>query len=599
MIPHGAASLPQPGGSEDRQQPPGLDELRAALRPPELPRPWPRGVLEAADRVADLVHAEQYREAFTLLEAFRDVAAPPAERIVLLRAGLEGAWRTGDVEEFERTAGEMTALLRASGHSAQAEATAAVLREPDRHGRRRGPGAAMPIGAPSSPAAPRRGRRRGAREEVSAELLAVVQGLVPADLQGEGQQWPQGPEPHREVRRMQAALESLPAVREQILGEPEPLLRLRLAQALEGAGDHDAASTLALDVLEMLAPGEVQQPVAGADPERLATAAHAVLARTLGTSHPLQAIGHALDALETIHGVDDPPLRIGLITDLLRALMQAGATAQASFTAGRLVSLQRTLRRDSLRIAPLLAVATQRMHAGRYEAAMVPLEQARAIARAQRDRYGSLEAARLAASVHDRAGDLRACLPELQQMAADARWLADDLATVTAQRPALVRTELEARALVMRRALDLGETAVAQAAAELIDRRAGSEQGTPGLPPELLWDHRVDARVGSFIAVGAALGRGEEGIDEHQYEQRRREAMVTVDQAPAGHDGRARYWAAYLDDRHAEMLAACGQETRALRAARRARDGWRHLGSPEDVTRLDQLIVRLETPSTR
>src|SRR5699024_5665563 len=200
---------------------------------------------------------------------------------------------------------------------------------------------------------------------------------------------PQGPEPHREVRRMQAALESLPAVREQILGEPEPLLRLRLAQALEGAGDHDAASTLALDVLEMLAPGEGQQPVAGADPERLATA-------------------QSLDAVQTIHGVDDPPLRIGLITDLLRALMQAGATAQASFTAGRLVSLQRTLRRDSLRIAPLLAVATQRMHAGRYEAAMVPLEQARAIARAQRDRYGSLEAARLAASVHDRAGDLRA-----------------------------------------------------------------------------------------------------------------------------------------------------------------------------------------------
>src|SRR5690625_7571066 len=73
--------------------------------------------------------------------------------------------------------------------------------------------------------------------------------------------------------------------------------------------------------------------------------------------------------------------------------MQAGATAQASFTAGRLVSLQRTLRRDSLRIAPLLAVATQRMHAGRYEAAMVPLEQARAIARAQRDRYGSPQAA--------------------------------------------------------------------------------------------------------------------------------------------------------------------------------------------------------------
>src|SRR5699024_12580474 len=104
---------------------------------------------------------------------------------------------TCDVEGCVRSAGELTALLPASGHSAQAEAPAAVLREPDRYGQRRGPGAAMPIGAPSPPAAPRRGRRRGAREEVSAELLAVVQGLVPADLQGEGQQWPQGPEPHR------------------------------------------------------------------------------------------------------------------------------------------------------------------------------------------------------------------------------------------------------------------------------------------------------------------------------------------------------------------------------------------------------------------
>src|SRR5690625_694224 len=193
----------------------------------------------------------------------------------------------------------------------------------------------MPIGAPSSPAAPGRGRRRGAGEEVSAELLAVVQGLVPADLQDEGQKRPQGPEPHREVRRMQAALASLPAVREQILGEPEPLLRLRLAQALEGAGDSDAATTLALDVLEILAPGQVRQPGTGTDPERLATAAHAVLARTLGTRRPLQAIGHALDALETLRGVDDPPLRIGLITDLLRALMQAGATSQASFKIGR------------------------------------------------------------------------------------------------------------------------------------------------------------------------------------------------------------------------------------------------------------------------
>src|SRR5699024_2534497 len=158
-----------------------------------------------------------------------------------------------------------------------------------------------------------------------------------------------------------------------------------------------------------------------------------------------------------------------------------------SFTAGRLVSLQRILRRDSLRIAPLLAVASQRMHAERYEAAMVPLEQARAIARAQRDRHACLEAARLAASIHDRAGDLRACLPELQQMAADARWLADDLATVTARPPARVRTELEARALGIGGPLARGGPARGRATAGLSDGPAGSGRARPGRAPELLW----------------------------------------------------------------------------------------------------------------
>src|SRR5699024_11530169 len=100
-------------------------------------------------------------------------------------------------------------------------------------------------------------------------------------------------------------------------------------------------------------------------PQRLATAAHAVLARTLGIERPLQAVHHALEALDAMPGIEDPPLRIGRITSLLQALMAAGATREASFTAGRLASLQRTLGRDAPRIAPPLAEPAPRAQAGR------------------------------------------------------------------------------------------------------------------------------------------------------------------------------------------------------------------------------------------
>lgn len=591
MIVPGAASLPQPGGIHRRGELPELYELREALRPPDLPLPAPTGVLEAAHRVSDLVHAERYREAHALVETFGARDAPPADRIALLRAGLTGVSLTGDPEGFERTAAEMITLLRTAGHHAQADATTTVLIQRDQRSHR--PRGAAVKAAATSPPVPR-GRRRGARAEAPVELVAVVQGLELVALQDSADPSRAGLDPAWAARRLRAALQALPTVHEQVLGDPEPLLRARLAQALEGAGDTVGATTQALDVLELIEQREVEQQAPIADPQRVATSAHAVLARTLGTQYPLQAISHALDALGALHDIDDPPLRVGLITDLLQALMSAGATPQASFTAGRLLSLQRTLRRDSLRTAPLLAVATQRLHAERYDAARVPLEQARAIARDQRDRYATLEAARLAASIHDRTANHRAALVELQLMAADARWLADDLATPAPQRAVLVRTELEAQAMVMRRALDLGETALAQSAAQAVERRTRPEGGRPLLPAQLLWDHRVDARVGRFIAVGAALGRGEDGVSRSDYDHRRQEAMLAIDEVPAGHDARARYWAAYIDDRHADMLAADGKTVRALRAARRAREGWLHLEMSEDVVRLDALIARLE-----
>ena len=547
-----------------------------ALRPPGVPLPAPQDVLGAAHRVSDLVHAERYREARALAAAFRETPAPAADRLALLRAGRHGAVLTADTEQIERAATDMVSVLHGGGHREQAEATGAVLlgHEPGRDG------------AP-------RGRRQGEQVLAPPELLVVVRALEQTTLPGADGSRGGAVDPRRAVARLRSALSALPAVREQILGEPETDLRLRLAQALEATGDAEGATTQALDVLERIAQHEAQTGQLRRDPQRTVTAAHTVLARTLALSHPLEAALHALEALAALSEVDDPPLRVGLITQLLQALMAAGATEQASFTAGRLASLQRTLQRETLRVGPLLAVAAQRMQAERYEAAWVPLERARRIACEHRDHRSALEASRLAASIHERTADHPAALTELRRLAHEARWLADDLATPAHERAELVATQLSAHALVLRRALDLGRTEMVREAAEAIERRTRPEGGRPLLSPELLWDHRVDARVGLFIAVGEALRRGEEGVDADAYEHRRREAMQLIGQVPAGHDERALSWAAYVHDRHAQMLADRGDTRPARRAARRARDGWARLGRDGDVERAEVLLSRL------
>src|SRR5699024_8508224 len=201
----------------------------------------------------------------------------------------------------------------------------------------------------------------------------------------------------------------------------------------------------------------------------------------------------------------------------------------------------------------------------------------RALARQGRDRRALLEVGRLAASIHERTGEYAASLHELRGMAHQARWLADDLATPASAQGELIRTELEATALARRRALAPG--------------RPGG--GRPVLPAELLWDHRVDARIGRFLAVASALARGEGWADEETCEQRRLEAEEAIDARPAGHDGRARYWSVYLEDRHAHLLAERGRRESALGAARRAREGWAELGSEEDLARVETLLRSL------
>lgn len=581
----GAASLPARAGEPGGTGLPDLDRLRAALRPAELPLPAPRDAREAAGRVNDLLHAERYREARALVERFRDAPAEPEDRFALLRAALHGAALSGTRNGVADDAADLVTLLRRNGAALHAAAVVALLLE-------RGP---FTQDAPSrtareEPQPNGRGRRRGEVPQASPELLVVVRAMERSAVTD-----PRGTaaDPRRDAARLRAALTALPAVRAQLLTDPEQELRLRLAQALEGAGDHPAATTAALDALELMDDRAVDLADPRTDPQRLATAAHAVLARTLSTERPLQAVHHALEALDAMPGIEDPPLRIGLITALLQALMAAGATREASFTAGRLASLQRTLGRDALRIAPLLAVAAQRVQAERYDAARVPLEQARALARQGRDRRALLEVGRLAASIHERTGEYAASLHELRGMAHQARWLADDLATPASAQGELIRTELEANALAMRRALDLGRTAAVEDSVAATERRTRPGGGRPVLPAELLWDHRVDARIGRFLAVASALARGEGWADEETCEQRRLEAEEAIDARPAGHDGRARYWSVYLEDRHAHLLAERGRRESALGAARRAREGWAELGSEEDLARVETLLRSL------
>ncbi|UVY84296.1 hypothetical protein NLU66_01475 [Brachybacterium sp. NBEC-018] len=604
MIVPGASSLPETGGRDDQVGLPDPEELRVALRPPELPLPAPRTPLELAQRVSDLTHAERYREAVALAATplpDGGSSSPAADHAVLASARLAALARVGTDEEVAAAVGDLLRAQRRAGYAAQAAATAqvllerGVLREPADGGARSG--GSLSDGS-------RAGRRRAAPATVTPELLAVVRELdVPhrrargavgpasADLAG-----PAGPaatatDPRRRIRVLRAALDALPAARADLLGAPEPLLRLRLAQALEAAGLTDSATTAALDALELLEEVDADPEAEAsrrADPHRVRIAAHAVLARTLRASHPLAAVRHALDALGVMRRVEDAPLRVGLVTDLLEALTAAGLERDASFAAGRLASLQRSLRRDELRTGPLLAVAGQRIRVGRADEAREALEEVRRIAREHRDRSTDLEAARLLATLYEREGDLRGSLLQLRRVAADARWLSDDLATPAPRRGPFLRIELEALALVLRRAMDLGETPTARAAARAIERRTRPDGGRLLLPSALLWDHRVDARVGELVAVAAAEP------DAEELPELLDGAREVIGLAPGGHEERALYWRAYLDEQHALLLERRGEREAALAAALQAQAQWRNQDAEaDDLERIDALVARL------
>lgn len=581
--------------------PPTLDDLRAALRPPALPLPLPTTVLGAAHRILDLSEQGRHREARILSRVFAHEPAPMAERIELLRASALARRAEGRDEEAEQILREMVSLIDGAGYREHAKAamlelglTTAPAPGDDDEG----------ASAPSSPAAssrPARGRRRKdplaqvTEDDVDEAVLAVVQGLsrpippVSAHLDEstlEAEEW-----------RMMTALEAYPEAASLILGDPDPLLRLRLAEVLVRRGRADEAVFQARTVLEELAEREGRRGTV--DVERSGTSAHTILAEALRDSAPALAASHAVVALIAMQDVDRPLPRIDLICELVEDLHRAGLRRETAFAARRLLSLLRTLPDPSDRVRALRVVAAERIHAGRPEEAIDLLAEARRIARADRDHRALLSIDRLSAEGLRLAGRPAEAIAALRRAATDARWLADDLGATRADRERFQRIELSVRGDVVRLALDVGLHDEAQGEAQGILVRLDRISGRPVLPASELWDHEVDARIGQMLAADLAAAARLDGdrADKEAREEHARlrdEARRVIAAAPEGAQERRGFWEVYLADREAEMLDRLGLGMAALVAARTALAEWEARGEAEHAARVAELVARLE-----
>jgi hypothetical protein len=565
-----------------------LGRLREALRAPDVPVPFPSTLGEAARRVRDLADAERFEEARYIVRTFEGTRGAPRDQLAFARAGVLLALRGRSSEDRGRAFSLLVNAFATAGHVDEARAAADVLAPrlevpPSRPGSRegvRGPAraASRDAGDPDLGAHGRRARSAA----VPPAVRAVARGIeLPFD--------PTVPLA-REVNRFESALASAEAIHAELLEDPRPELTVRLAQALEAAGRPQQATTHALDVLDLVDRIQGTDP-SWTDPSRSEVAAHAVLGRTLQETRSVLSAQHAVQALLDLHTVDDPPLRVGLITGLLRALVLAGLAEQASFTAGRLVALQRTLVRDADRVPPLLAVASQRISVQRFDAALVPLEEAQEITRRTGDRRGGVEAARMLARLHQEAGDLPDSLAQLQRVAHDARWIVDDLETSGADRRQYAIVELNAESLSARFAQELGEIDLAESAANAVLRRTDPRRSLDALGAAALWDFEVDARVTLMIAAGLRLADEGSGITVKEYAARRTRALAAIGRAGVDDEERARYWGTYLDDRHAVLLASRGDLRKAVRVGEAASSGWASLGMTEEQERLSNLVT--------
>lgn len=538
-----------PAGELDREV------LREALLPPEVPLPAPSTVAEAALRVRDLVALGRAREARWLAESFAGDPAPVLHRVALLEALAQALRATGDDAGAEAALKEAVQLVFGTGRHDHARALArtwglaptAVTGSPEADG-----------AAPASAPAVRRGRRRaepvrvGAEAEIDEAVLVVVAGAaLPApELPRSGSLDPRVLD--QEEGRFEGALNAIAEVRSLVLGDPEPALRLGKAEVARLRDDPQAAVGPALEVIEAAEAAE--------DPllDRLAVRARGVLAWALRGTDPAGAVSHALAALGDLRLVDDPALRVGLICDLVPALIAADQGRHATYAARRLDSLRRTLRDPADQVRPLLVVAAEAIAAGRADAASAPITEARRLARRERDRHGLLRADGLAAEAHRRAGRPLEAAAALRDAARSAQYLGDDLGTSLAERGRLLATELDLRADAMGLALDAGDAPGADGDAVTILTRLARTSGRPVLDAADGWQRAVDARIGRLLAAAVAAAGTGAADARARLAVLRDGASATIDAAPAGiadRTGRVEASRAYLEDRFAAAEA--------------------------------------------
>lgn len=591
---------PAPGASGPRGtaraavSPPTAEEIREALRPPDLPLASPRTVLEAAHRVRDLAAQGRVAEAGVVADAFAAEPADLFERAQLLEAhacALEREGRMADADDVRR---ELVEIIDGSGLHVMARALVAA------HGlraRRGGSHRAEPV-TPSA----RRGRRRAdplariSQEELDDEGLAVL-AVVRGTARPAPSRLPRAAdltELEREEGRFLTAIEVLPGVRGHLLGDPEALLRVRYAQVLDQLERDDEATRQALRALTLA--DRAAGPGAEGEEEsvRIATGAHALLARTRRPSDPDAAARHAIDALMQVRLRDDPLLRLDVTADLLLDLMAAGRMRLADGVAPRLASMVRAIAAERDRVRGLLVLAAHRLSSGREDEALAQLDEVRRIVRRSRDHRGRIRADQLLVRVHVAAGRLPEAVSALRDAADAARWLGDDLGATPVERVRHLGTELSARSEAMRLALEVGLFEDAEGQAREILRRILRD--APGvLRPSVRWEHEVDARLGLMLA-GAQPGREDRRERRTASLARRRsEAVGAITAAPPGCEERVRYWTVYLTDRDAAMREQLGDQAGALAAARDALAGWRALGEMAHADRVGADIVRLES----
>lgn len=569
------------------------EELRDALRPPDLPLPFPATVLEAAHRVIDLTSQGRLRAALAISESYAHEPAPLTERVELMRAHAAALRADRRADEARAVLREMVSLMAGAGYRDHALAIVVLHR------------LARPSAGHGSASSSRGGGRRRlvppaslSEVEVDEAVLTVVRGLahpVPS-----ARSHPDACVLEAEEGRMLSALHAFPEAGERILGAPEPLLRLRLAQVLQLQERHEEAVEQALIVLGDLEERERHE--GEGDVERSGTAAHAILAASLRDEDPRAAAGHAVTALRAMHDVDDPVRRVDLICELVQDLVLGDLPGHAAYATRRLSSLMRTLPDPSLRVQPLHVIAAERIAAGRPEQAREPLAEAARQARSGRDHRSLLRIHRLAAEGLRREGKAHEALESLRRAAAEARYLSDDLGAGADDRETFLRAELGLRADALRLALGAERPKDAAVEAHEILWRLDRTGGLSVLPREELWEHEVDARVGAMIAAALQESlRPADQVPSKRVAQRARarraelrdEARRAIAAAPTGVEDRRRYWEVYLEDRDAAMLELLGDRAGALRAAERARDGWAELGEDEHRARVEQQIERL------